>query len=75
MIEIMGHGYYENAQPELSNEYKHDRVKMVLIIALHSCALDESNLSIIRVNPSNAQGINGSFKKLSCFLVEKVKFE
>ena len=30
MIETLAHGYLsENAQRELSNEYQHDRVKMV----------------------------------------------
>ena len=35
----------ENIQQELSNEYQHDRIEMVL----RSCALDKYSLSIRRV--------------------------
>ena len=34
-------------QRDLFNEYQHDRVKMIFILF---CALDESNLSKMRVN-------------------------
>ena len=36
MAETLANGYsYESAQRELSNEYKHDRVKMIFIFSLH----------------------------------------
>ena len=41
----------ESTRQELSNEYQDDRVSMVFQRILHSCALDESSLSIGRVNP------------------------
>ena len=42
----------ESTQRELSNEYKYDRVTMIFMIF---CALDESNLSISRVNTSEEE--------------------
>ena len=45
--EIMANGYSsERTQRELSNEYQQDWVKMISIILLLFCALDESNLSM-----------------------------
>ena len=50
MIETLANGYsYESTQRELSNEYRHDRVKMIFKKSLHSCALDKSILCIARV--------------------------
>ena len=50
MTETLAHGYSsESTQPELSNEYQHDRVKMVFQKSLHPCALGKSSLSIGRV--------------------------
>ena len=50
IIETLANGYsYDSARPELSNEYQHDRVKMIFTIFLLFCALDESNLSIRKV--------------------------
>ena len=43
-------GTHLSVQRELSNEYQHDRVKMVFKKNLCSCALDESSLGIRRVN-------------------------
>ena len=43
MIDTLAHGYSsENTQLELSNEYQHGRVLMVLKKSLHTCALVES---------------------------------
>ena len=39
----------QSTQRELSNEYHHDRDKMVFKYLLRCCALDESILSIGRV--------------------------
>ena len=51
MTETLAQGYTsESTQRELSNEYQHDRVKMVFKNLLCFCALDESSLSIGRVN-------------------------
>ena len=50
MTETLANGYSsKSTQRELSNEYVHDRVYMVLNFS-RSCALDESSLSIGRVN-------------------------
>ena len=50
MTETLANGYsYDSAQRELSNEYQHDRVQIDFQKFLHSCALDESSLSIERV--------------------------
>ena len=47
MTETLAHWYSsENTQRELSYEYQHDRVWMVLKKKLHPCALVKSNLSI-----------------------------
>ena len=43
-------GTHMSSQQELSDEYQHDRVQMILVFFLHSCELDESSLSIRRVN-------------------------
>ena len=49
--ETLANGYSsESAQRELSNEYQYDRVVMVFKKSLRPCALDESTLSIGRVN-------------------------
>ena len=49
MTETLANGYSsESTRRELSNEYQHDRVKMIFMIF---CALDESKLSSIWVNP------------------------
>ena len=46
--EIMANGYSsERTQREVSNEYQQDWVKMISIILLLFCALDESNLSVV----------------------------
>ena len=51
MTETLANGYSsESTQQEHSNEYQHDRVEMVFKKSLRSCALDESRLSIGRVN-------------------------
>ena len=51
MTETLANGYSsESTQRELSNEYQHDRFWMVFQKSLHLCALDESTLSIGRVN-------------------------
>ena len=52
MIETLANGYSsESTQRELSNEYQHDSVsKDDFQKTLHLCALDESGLSIGRVN-------------------------
>ena len=51
MAETLAHRYSsESTQRELSNEYQHNRVKMVFKKTLRPYALDESSLSIIRVN-------------------------
>ena len=48
MTETLANGYSsETSQRELSNEYPHDRVKMIFIF-FALCALDESSLSIGR---------------------------
>ena len=50
MTETLTHGYSSDTTlREFSNEYQHDRV---LKNVLHSCAFDESSLSIKRVNLS-----------------------
>ena len=43
----------ESTQRELFNEYQHDRVLKGFQIFLHSCAFDESSLSIERVKWSS----------------------
>ena len=54
LTETQVYGYSsECTQWELSKEYSHDRVKMIFIIFLSSCALDESNLIFRRVKNSN----------------------
>ena len=51
MIETLAHGYSsESTQQELFNEYQHDRFRFSKNRSLCSCALDESSLSIERVN-------------------------
>ena len=51
MIETLANGYSSvSTQRELSNEYEHNRVKMVFKNILHICALVESSLGIGRVN-------------------------
>ena len=51
MTETLANGYsFESTQQEFSNEYQHDRVSMVFKKSFHPCALDESILSIVRVN-------------------------
>ena len=53
MTETLANGYSsESTQRELSNEYRHDRVLMVFQKSLPPCALDESIVSIGRVNVS-----------------------
>ena len=50
MTEILTNGHSsDGAQQELSNEYQHDRVKMIFIYVLLFCALDESDLSSRKV--------------------------
>ena len=50
-LKPLANGYSsESAQQELSNEYQHDRVLMVLKKSLHPCALGKSSHSIGRVN-------------------------
>ena len=50
MTETLANGYsYDSTQRELSNEYQYDRVRLFSKI-LHFFALDESSLSIGRVN-------------------------
>ena len=50
MTETLLYGYSsESTQQELSNEYQHDRVKIVFVKYLHPYALDKSSLSIGRV--------------------------
>ena len=50
IIETLANGYLsESTQRELSNEYQHDRVQMVISKILRLCALAESSLSIGRV--------------------------
>ena len=58
----------ESARRELSNEYQHDRVKMVFkIFCILNCAFDESNLTIRRVKvvargtKMSWEGINRQF--------------
>ena len=47
MIETLANGYSsDSAQQELSNEYQHDRTKMVFHNFLHFCAFDESSLRV-----------------------------
>ena len=49
MIETLANGYSsESTQRELSNEYQHDRIKMISKEILNSYALEESSLSIER---------------------------
>ena len=51
MTETLAHWYSpESTQRDLSNEYPQNRVNMIFIIVCGSCALEESNLSIRRVN-------------------------
>ena len=51
LTETLANGYSsERTQWELSNEYQLDRVEVVFQKSLHPCALDESRLSIRRVN-------------------------
>ena len=51
MTETLGNGYSsESTQRGLSNEYQLDRVSMFFQKSLHPLALDESSLSIRRVN-------------------------
>ena len=51
MIETLAHGYSsESTVRELSNEYQHDWVLKGFEISLRPCALEESSLSIRRVN-------------------------
>ena len=50
MIETLANGYSsKSTQRELSNEYQHNRVKMVFKKSLRPCALDKSSFSIGRV--------------------------
>ena len=50
MIETLAYGHSsESTQPELSNEYQHDRVQMVSQIFASLCFGDEISLSIERV--------------------------
>ena len=50
MTETLAHGYSsESTQQNISNEYQHDRVEGFQK-SLGPCALDESGLSIGRVN-------------------------
>ena len=52
----MENGYLsESTQRELSNEYQHDMVWMVFKKSLHSGALNQSSLSIGKVNASIQQ--------------------
>ena len=51
MTETLAYGYSsKSSQRELFNDYQHDRVWMVIKKSLHPCALDQSSLSIGRVN-------------------------
>ena len=51
MTETVVNGYSsESTQRELSNEYQHDRV----LIVIKNVNIDEGSLSIVMVNPSNA---------------------
>ena len=51
MTETLANGYSsESTQRELSNEYQHDRVWLVIKNLVIPCDLDESSLSIGRVN-------------------------
>ena len=51
ITETLANGYSsESTQQELSNEYQNNRVLMVFKNLLSSCALEESSLSIGRVN-------------------------
>ena len=50
MTETLAHGYLsESTQRELSSEYQHEKGLYGFQEALHLCALDESSLSIGRV--------------------------
>ena len=50
----MANGYScDSTQRELSNEYQHNRVKMIFIVFKKNCAFDESSLSIGRVKPAD----------------------
>ena len=65
MTETLAHGYsFESTQQELSNEYQHDRVSMVFKNSLHPCALDESILSIVRVNGTHFTGCSKWIQKI-----------
>ena len=51
MTETLAHGYLsDSTQRELFNEYQHDRISMVFQKSLSHCALEESSLSIGRVD-------------------------
>ena len=58
IIETLAYGYSsESTWWELSYECQHDRVSDVFQKYLHPCSLDESSLSIGRVNPYAAGGL------------------
>ena len=70
MTETLANGYSsESTQRELSNEYQHDRVSMVFRKSLHICAVDESSLSIERVNsfPSSIHTCPDKFEDKSSY--------
>ena len=68
MTETLAHGYSsEIAQGELYNEYQHDRVSMFFIKSLLPCALDESSLGIVRVNPFKSGDLDRCCLNLQCF--------
>ena len=65
MTETLANGYsFESTQQEFSNEYQHDRVSMVFNKSLHPCALEESILSIVRVNGTHFIGCRKWIKKI-----------
>ena len=67
ITETQANGYSpESTWRELSNEYQHDRVSIICQKSLHSCALDESSLSIGRV-----KGLSSVYKVQTLFLILK----
>ena len=61
MTETLAHGYSSESTPrELSNEYQYDRVSMIFKnLCINPSALDESSLSIVRVNWQPSPGLVG----------------
>ena len=72
MTALLGNRY--STLQELSNEYQHDRVKMIFMFSLLFCALDESDLSSRWVKPEcfGALSSTQGYPSLGCVLGMKL---